>query len=308
MGLIEVRSEVQEAYFKGIFYGGPGSGKTFTALTIATKLGKTAIVDTERGVEPYVDVFNNPDGSPLGVVSTRSAKVIYKEVIPEAVRDGYKCLIVDQVSTIWEDSKDQYIYREFEKQSKAWKYIERNGKPPFQGWSFIKGPFRRMIRELMSTPMHVFILSRLADEFKVTPEGEPIKVGEVAATEKNTMYEPSVRVKMQYDKVKKEWLAYVETDKWRELAGKIFVNPTIEMIKPILKRLGKVHAKQPEPEIQEVDGSEDIIIKPNTGQEKLISVLAKKGGIPHIAVEKFLEKCTREEASQAVNEMTVGNY
>lgn len=303
MGIFEEESEVGEGYLTSMWYGGPGSGKTYTCLSIATALGPTAIVDTERGSEPYRPVFRNPDGSAFKIARTRSCSDVVDRVIPEALEAGVKCLIIDQISSMWEDRKDQYIYREFQKQSKAWRFIEQNGKLPFQAWSFVKGEYKKMIRALLSAPMHVFIIGRLAEEFEVAPSGEPVKVGERAEAEKNTQHEPSILVRMEYDKKKKKHYAWVEKDRWGCIQGEVFTNPTIEMLKPVLDKLGSIHKPLPEPDVPET-----VSATCTGAQAKLISVIAKKGGRGEEQIARVLEGLSKEEAAQLINELTLGKF
>ncbi len=306
--IFDETGDVEQAYLKVGLYSGPGGGKTFTALSVCTALGKTMIVDTERGSEPYRKTFFNPDGTPFIVARTRSAEQVYKEVIPGALERDCKCLIVDQVSTIWDDRKDAYILREFRRRSKNWDFIERNGKLPFQAWSFIKRPYRKMIRALLDCPMHVFILSRLSVEFSVTPKGEPVKTGETMEAEKNTPYEPAILVKMERNpQNKREWLALVEKDRWRTLEGEVFTNPDVSMFKPILAKLGNVQGVLPEPEVSDEESVEEEP-KANSGQLKLLRILAKKGGIKDADVERELPKLDSSRAAQLINAMTLGDY
>jgi len=308
--LFDDSGEVQQAYLKVLIYGGSGAGKTYTALQVATALGKTGIVDTERGSEPYRPIFKNPDGTPFSVAPTRSCKVVVTQAIPEAIKKEYACLIVDQVSTMWDDLKDQYILQEWRKQSKAWYFIEKNGKLPFQAWSFIKGPFRKMIRELLDAPMHVFIVARGMDEFQVSQDGgEPLKTGERPEGEKNTKFEPPIMVKMEGDVKKKKWAAFVEKDKWRAIEGQVFINPTAEMFAPVLAKLGSVHGAIPAPAEEEaLDIGEVATVGAGPDQLLLIRKLAEKGGVANDVVEKRLTNISRVEAAEIVNRVTLNDW
>src|SRR5262245_54252036 len=79
--------------------GASGSGKTYTALKVATemKLGKIAVIDTERGsASKYSDIFTfdvlelsnfHPEG--------------YIEAIAAAAKAGYDILIIDSITHEW---------------------------------------------------------------------------------------------------------------------------------------------------------------------------------------------------------------
>lgn len=299
--------ETQQKYFKGMIYGGPGAGKTTTSLKIATAKRKTLIIDTERGSEPFRDEYRNPDGTPFLVGRTRSCEEVYKEAIPYALKQKCEFIILDQISSLWEDEKDSYIVKEYNKQSKAWSFIERNGKPPFQAWSQIKRPYRRMIRELLNAPIHVMIVARSSDEFKVSGE-EITKVGEKAASEKDTPYEVAVLIKMEFLKEKKAWYALVEKDKWTTLAGEVFKNPTYSDFEPIfnkIEKVGKSHGALPELNVPEETASPSSYTE---AQAKILSMLIKKGGYGEDKLEKLLTSLSTEAAASVINEMTVGDY
>lgn len=304
MGIFDDSGVVEQGFMKVMIYGGPGAGKTCTALKVCTAIGKTAIVDTERGTEPFRTMFYNPDGSPFSVVRTRAPYAVVDDVIPEALKLEFKCLIVDQATTIWDDAKDQYILKEYEKQSKAWQFIDKNGKLPFQAWTFIKKPFRTMIRELLNAPMHVFILSRLADEYEILSSGEPKKLGERADAEKNTQYEPATLIKMEYDKKTKKHLAWCEKDRWGVLEGQVCENPDVEFFRPILAKLGPVHGKLPEPAVVDTE----VVEGPKSAQIILIRKLAEKGGVTSERVEEVLSRISREEAAKLINQFTLGDF
>jgi len=100
--------ETETGYLKVGFYGGPGSGKTYTALKIATAIGKTYLIDTELGSEAYKRLFKCPDGSSFKVLHTRNLEEAMAG-INEAVKAGGEVLVVDQVTTLWEMAQEGYI-------------------------------------------------------------------------------------------------------------------------------------------------------------------------------------------------------
>ena len=294
------RATTEQAFLKIGMYGGPGAGKTFTALKCATALGRTALLDTERGSDFYAadfsfDVFHTKE------ISRAS------EVLREAVDQKYDCLIVDQITHYWESAQEEYIAGEHEKMSKAWAAIEKNQQIPFQGWRFIKRPYKRFIHELISAPIHVFMLGRLAIEYEVSGSGEPKKVGERMDAEKATPYEPHVLIKMEFMRKTKKWMAYIEKDRSGTIQGELFTNPGIEMLEPVLAKLGKVHKGVPEGKEDTAEGTFGTRDDAEPSQLKLIRVLAKKGGIDNEVVEEKLKSLTRPAAAVLVNDMTVGN-
>jgi DNA polymerase III delta prime subunit len=80
--------------------GPPGSGKTYSALAIATYLapnGKIAVVDTERGsASKYADIFTF-DVIELDTFHPDK----YIEAILEAVKEQFEVLVIDSLTHAW---------------------------------------------------------------------------------------------------------------------------------------------------------------------------------------------------------------
>jgi len=78
--------------------GASGSGKTYSALSIATKLGRTAVVDTESGsASKYADLF---DFDVLELSAPFSPDK-YIAAIAAAASAGYEVVILDSLSHAW---------------------------------------------------------------------------------------------------------------------------------------------------------------------------------------------------------------
>ncbi len=305
MGLLVEATAISTAFLKVGIYGGPASGKTVTALKIATAIGKTAIIDTGREIEPLKHAFTNPDGTPFLVASTvRSNEVI--EVIDECRTASVRCLILDNISTIWDEVQQAYLYAEYQKASKVWRHYAENGAIPFQSWKTIKKPYRQMLRRLLDAPLHVFILARQSIEYEIGAGGEPQRVGDKMDAERNTAYEPQVLIRMEWPKRQRDRIAIVERDRWRLIEGTQMRNPDVGLLKPVLAKLGDIHAPLP-PSV--VDAPINMGgPRPTGAQEKLLRVCAQRGGIPDGAIDAILPTLTPEVAGQLINEMTAGNY
>ena len=295
-----VDATTEQAYLKVGLYGGPGSGKTFTALQCATRLGSTAVIDTERGSDFYAKVFS------FKIIHAVSVSEVTEGVV-EAVEKNFQCLIIDQMTHIWEDVQEEYIAGEHEKMSKAWAFIEKNDQIPFQGWRRIKKPYKKLIHLLIDAPLHVFILGRLAIEYEVTG-GEPKKIGERMDAEKNTPYEPHILIKMEYVKKRKLWYAYIEKDRSGTIQGEMFTNPDGTMLDLVLAKLGKLQGELPQGKEDTAEGTSGDGNQAEASQMKLIRVLARKGGIKDEVTEGKLEGLTRIQAAQLVNDMTLGKF
>lgn len=294
------KAEVEQAFLKIGFYGDTGSGKTFTSLQIATHLGKTAMIATERGMDFYAADF---DFDIARVSTLEEANMAVDEILA----GDYTCCIVDQVTHLWEYAQDEYITREHDKMSKAWGTIERSGNIPFQGWKSVKKPYKKFLKRLLDAPLHVFFLGRLATEYEV--EGDSIKkVGEKMAAEKETPYEPHLLIKMEFQKRKGgQWLALAEKDHSRTIQGKVWVNPGPDMLDDVMAKLGKVQGKLPEP-IEDTSTTSIVDEPVRKSQIKIIRTLCKKGEIKEKMVENLLKDLKAERAGEIINQLTLGDY
>lgn len=96
-----VRASKEAARLRAAFIGPPGSGKTYSALKVFSKMAKPgqkiALIDTERGsASKYADIFEFDtktlaSGNPKEYISS----------IREAVSLGFDYLIIDSLSHAW---------------------------------------------------------------------------------------------------------------------------------------------------------------------------------------------------------------
>ncbi len=296
-------TECEHGYIKAMFYGGYGSGKTHTMLAIATSIGRTAMIDTERGAEPFKHRFKNPDGTPFGIFETRNMEKVLR-LIDKAVERKYECLILDQISSIWDEAQESYFAKEHEKASKVWELMETNGSVPWTSWRHIKRPYKRILKELINAPIHVFIGARKKDEYK-PGGGEPVKIGEIPVSEKETPHEPQIVVKMEFHQREREWWAYIEKSRWLDFQGKIFKKDHEKMFAEILPLLGKQHGTLP----QETEDLSEISVEnipANEPQKILLRKLGEKGGIANI--DELIEAISSVEANRWINEATLGRF
>lgn len=303
------RATTQVGYLKIGIYGGPGSGKTLTALKLATSLGKTYLLDTEHGSDFYAAeyTFDVPDEG----IDTKSLDNC-RHCLAEAIEQKYDCFIVDQITHIWDGRQEEYIAEEHEKQSKVYGIIERTGNMPFQAWRKIKKPYKAFIHELIDAPLHVFILGRLSAEYKVS--GDTVeKIGEKMNAEKDTPYEPHLLIKMSQVPNSKpaRVVAYIEKDRSQTISGEVFTNPGPEMIAPILAKLGKTHAPLPTGKEDNAEEIGELLItglEPESSQLTLITVLAKKGGIEEEKIRSIVKGLNRANAGILITRLTLGDY
>jgi len=134
-----------------------GSGKTYSALRLASVLGeKIALIDTEAGsASKYADEFN------FDVVElTTFHPNLYIEAIQSAEQMGFDVLIVDSLSHAWVGKNG-----ELELVDKAAK-SSRSGNTYF-AWRDVTPLHNRLIDTLLQSKLHVIVTMRSKTEYIV---------------------------------------------------------------------------------------------------------------------------------------------
>lgn len=126
--------------------GASGSGKTYSALSIASHLGKSiAVIDTERGsASKYADIFN------FDVCELKDFHPgKYVEAIKAADASGYDVIIIDSLSHAWFAELDM-----------------AGGE--FRNWAKVKPLERALIDAMLSSSAHVIGTMRSKTEWVMT--------------------------------------------------------------------------------------------------------------------------------------------
>lgn len=138
--------------------GPPGSGKTYTALVLATEMvgpnGRIAVIDTERGsARKYADEFT------FDVVELDAfAPSTFAELIREAEAGGYDALVIDSLSHAWMGSEG--MLEQVDKIAKR-----KNYGSNFAAWKDASPQERAMWDTLLGCNMHVFATLRTKTDY-----------------------------------------------------------------------------------------------------------------------------------------------
>lgn len=162
------KAEKRQSKLRCALFGPAGSGKTFSALSIASGMGgKIALIDSERGsASKYADRFDFDT-----VDLERKTIAEYCERIQEAADAGYSVLIIDSLSHAWQELLDE---------------IDRLAKAKYKGntwsaWSEGTPKQRKLIDAILSFPGHVMATMRSKTEWQTeqTDKGtnRPVRVG-----------------------------------------------------------------------------------------------------------------------------------
>lgn len=192
MGILK-KAVNEQAFLKAGMLGFPGSGKTYTAATLAIGLSKKigdnkpiAFFDTETGSDFLVSRFNAE-----GIELLRVKSHAFKDLL-EAAREAEKTcsvLIVDSISHVWKELCETY------------KRNRKLTRLSFQHWGDIKKEWSQWTNFYLNSRLHIFVLGRAGYEydFEKDEEGrnELIKVGTKMKVESEFGFEPSLLIEME---------------------------------------------------------------------------------------------------------------
>ena len=159
-----VKATKKQARARIALQGPGGSGKTWTALELASGLGvKVAVIDSERGsASKYSDRFAF-DVLELETFGPEK----YMEAIQAAEREGYDVIVIDSLSHAW-SGKDGVLER-----------VDRKGG--FAGWKDVTPLQNRLTDTILSCKAHVIATLRVKTEYAIEENSRgkmaPRKIG-----------------------------------------------------------------------------------------------------------------------------------
>jgi hypothetical protein len=161
-----------ESFARIALYGISGSGKTYTALSLANTFtpGSVAVVDTERGRARMYDGVNGWKFNYVAPQSFSPDSLV--ELLGIAAGSGHKTVIVDSLSHYWMGQGGM-----LEQVDRATK----NGNTFSSGWKEMRSPERRMLDAILSYPGNVIVTLRTKAEYVISEnergKKEPRKIG-----------------------------------------------------------------------------------------------------------------------------------
>ena len=210
--------------------GVSGSGKTYTALSIATGIAKTtngriALIDSEHGsASLYADRFD------FDTLELQQFEIEnYIEALETAATSGYLIVIVDSTSHAW----DALVTR-----------VERIGHlnyggNTFRAWAEGTPLQNKLIEALLNYPGHVIATCRAKSEFSIDKNektGKTVitKVGTAAVQRQGFEYEFTMTMRLD-DK----HIASFTKDRTGKFQGKFIEKPGEEMGKQLIEWLNE---------------------------------------------------------------------
>ena len=187
--------------------GASGSGKTYSALAIASHLTKkVALIDTERGsASRYADLFSF-DVCEL----TNCHPSNYIEAIAAAESAGYETIIVDSLTHAW--------FAELEMVDRA--------KNSFTAWKDVRPLERKLIDTITNCQSHIIATMRSKTEWDTsqtdpkTGKMKPVKIGTAPIQTSGIEYEFDIAGELSQDHI-----LYISKSRCPALADQSFLKP-----------------------------------------------------------------------------------
>lgn len=179
-----VKATKKQAKLRMAIFGTAGSGKTYSALRIATGIAKAinsrvAVIDTERGsASKYSDRFD------FDTLELTPAKIEnYTSAFADAEKAGYKVLVIDSMSHGWQE-----LLEEIEELAK-----KKYGGNTFRAWGEGTPKQRQFIDALLGFDGHVIASMRAKTDYIIGEDGKgkmkPQRVGLAPEQGKGIEYE-----------------------------------------------------------------------------------------------------------------------
>lgn len=162
------KAERKQSYLKIALTGPSGSGKTYSALLMASGMGKKiAMLDTENGSgELYSDIYNYD----IETITPPFTHTKYIEVIKEAQNAGYDVLIIDSLTHVWSGSGGLLEQQE---QIARTKYKGNT----WAAWKDITPMHDALVQAILQSKIHIIATMRSKQDYIQTEDKKIKKVG-----------------------------------------------------------------------------------------------------------------------------------
>lgn len=179
--------------------GESGSGKTYSALRLATGLagGKTfALIDTEAGrAKHYASEFEFDHGDLRAPFRPEA----YSQAIDAADQAGYPVIVVDSMSHVWAGDGGVLDWQEDELDRMAGDDWKKREACKMAAWIKPKMSHKRMVQKLLQVRAHLILCFRSEPKVEIVREDGKAKIvpkqsitgldGWIPVCEKNLPYE-----------------------------------------------------------------------------------------------------------------------
>ena len=185
-----VKAEREKVWIKLLLEGASGSGKSYSALRVATGLAKkcnsrVAYIGTEGSRDKYY--ANEFDYDLMQLDENHRTPEDYIGAINDAVNAGYKVVIIDSLTHEWTWLNETH---------------NKMSGNSFQNWGKLKPRHKRFMDTVLLSPIHVVATARGKDEYVMEDKNGksvPRKVGMGSQQDKDIAYEYTASLMIEQD-------------------------------------------------------------------------------------------------------------
>ena len=290
-----VKAVREKVYLKALLTGPSGSGKSWSALELATGIARKcgsdiAYIGTEGDRDKLYAQKKSKHGDytfeyDLLQLTDPFNTDKYIAAINEAIDAGYKIIIVDSLSAEWQ-----------------WMNDVHNKMPgnSFTNWGKLKPKHRELVDKILAAPAHIICCARGKDEWTMEDKNGkqvPKKVGLGSQTDKDISYEMMLSIQIDQD----THIAHADKDNtglWDENRYTVITSKDGEELYTWCEN-GKVPEPKA-PEIQkDVSSTDDLA----SIKKEIISLCTQLGGTKNTELMSALKSYVSSGNPNAIKEL-----
>jgi len=240
------KAEKKKAWMKVAITGPSGSGKTYSALLMASGMGKrVAVIDTENGsASLYADEF---EFDVLEIDPPYTVRA-YIDALQAAIAANYEVVVIDSISHAWA-GEGGLLQQKEEADARGGKG-ERN---KFTNWGQVTKQHEQFKASLLKADIHMIVTMRSKQDYVLAEGNIPKKVGMAPIQREGMEYEFTTVLDMAMNHS-----AQSSKDRTKLFDGKIFI-PTRQSGEQLIQWLnsGKGELKR-----SEIPSPKDVVPQP----------------------------------------------
>lgn len=272
------KAKREQVWIKALLSGASGSGKSMSALLmakgVAEKCGsRIAYIGTEGSRDKYYSDRFDYDLLQLEDPFTIDK---YEAAIDEAIKCGYKVIIIDSLTHEWLWLNDTH---------------DKMPGNSFQNWGKLKPKHREFMDKILNCPAHVIATSRSKDEWVLETDAKgrqvPKKVGLGSQQDKNITYEYTVSLVIEQD----THIAHADKDNTGIFDGRYDILTEKDGIKLYeWANSGEAPAPKPEPQTFETATEPDPVEELKELKRNLVKKCVELGGQKNVTLMAKLKE------------------
>ena len=285
------KAKREQVWLKVLLSGASGSGKSYSALKMATGIAKQcnsaiAYIGTEGSRNKYyADEF---DYDLLELDEPFECEK-YMDAIDAAVEAGYKVLIIDSMTHEWKWLNDVH---------------DKMPGNSFTNWGKLKPRHHKFMDKVLNSPIHIIATARGKDEWTLEDKNGkqvPKKVGMGQQQDKDISYEYTVSLMISQD----THVASADKDNTKLFDGRFEVLTEADGVR-LYEWANRGEAPAPKPATptysEVADSTEDILV---ATKKEIISLCTNLGGTKNTDLMTALKEFVPSGNPNAIRDLDI---